>query len=568
MDISEVAIALWAVILAIVFASAFTAILLLMHKKFKKSLQVQNDIIAAREKAIKDLGSEVCEIRARFKEVFDAEAEAEKILSNAKDEAWRIREDAQRALSSAADRAKDIVSESAEMGRNIVSDAEKRLICIKAQLENEQQAVDSVLKNARKEAESLIKAAKHEAEALTKEIGRKIQDSIDYENAVKALRNKIEGYGDEYLVPMQTLLDDLAEDFGFTEAGQALKRSREYARELVKTGGAATCEYVEEYRRKTAIAFVLDAFNGKIDSIQSRMRNDNVGKMQQAAKDAFSLVNANGKAFRDARIQAQYLVARLEEIKWGAAAIELRERAREEQRELKEQAREEERARREYERALREALKREESAKIALEKARLAYEKAKTDRERQQLDERIKEFEAKLEQAKADGEKAISMAQLTKSGHVYILSNVGSFGETVFKIGMTRRLDPQDRVRELGGASVPFPFDIHAMIYAEDAPSLENTLHNLFNLQRVNKINFRKEFFCIELGKIHSAIQNAGVAAQFTLVAQALQYRESKAIEKLPLEEQAKILSGAVRAPLERLRERILGEGEEDIEEN
>ncbi len=112
-------------------------------------------------------------------------------------------------------------------------------------------------------------------------------------------------------------------------------------------------------------------------------------------------------------------------------------------------------------------------------------------------------------------ERAISRAQLTKSGHVYVVSNIGSFGENVYKIGLTRRLDPDDRIRELGDASVPFPFDVHAMIYAENAPDLEQTLHHAFDSRRVNLVNMRKEFFAVSLSEIAKAAQDHG-SVEFT----------------------------------------------------
>ena len=99
------------------------------------------------------------------------------------------------------------------------------------------------------------------------------------------------------------------------------------------------------------------------------------------------------------------------------------------------------------------------------------------------------------------------MAQQTKQGHVYVISNVGSFGENVYKIGMTRRLDPTERVDELGDASVPFPFDIHGMIHFEDCPAAEKKLHRLFVMGQVNKTNFRKEFFRANLEDIKAAIE-------------------------------------------------------------
>lgn len=518
-----------------------TPVLMILWAVWHRRLKRQRVLTAEMEQ-------KAAELTKRFRSVINADDEAEKIQAYASEYAEETRANA------------------AEEARKIIAEAKKQAETIQRQHADMQAAVNSVLHHARQEAASLLASARQQANAMTAEVGQKLHDAIDYEKAVKALRNKIEGYGDEYLLPPQALLDQLAEDFGFDEAGQALKRAREHSRLLVKTAAAATCEYAETFRRTTAIAFVLDAFNGKVDSILARMKHDNAGKLMQEAKDAFALVNANGKAFRDARILPEYLLARLEEIKWGAVALELREKAREEQRAIKEQMREEERARREYERALREAGKEEEKARLALEKARLAYAQAENDAARQKLEERIKEFEEQLSRAKEKEAQAVSMAQLTKSGHVYIISNIGSFGDGILKIGMTRRLDPMDRVKELGDASVPFAFDVHAIIYNKDAPALEAELHRRFNTRRVNKVNYRKEFFRVTPEEIRNVAAELGLEMQITLLAQALEYKESLAIEKLPEAEQEAILAGAIRKELEDAR-RLLLEAEEGEEE-
>jgi hypothetical protein len=124
------------------------------------------------------------------------------------------------------------------------------------------------------------------------------------------------------------------------------------------------------------------------------------------------------------------------------------------------------------------------------------------------------------------------MAQLTRSGNVYVISNVGSFGEEVFKIGMTRRLDPMARVHELGDASVPFAFDVHAMIYSEDAPGLENAFHRQFAEKRVNLVNMRKEYFRIGLEEIEAFASSQGVKVEFTKLAEAREYRETLAVRE------------------------------------
>lgn len=108
-----------------------------------------------------------------------------------------------------------------------------------------------------------------------------------------------------------------------------------------------------------------------------------------------------------------------------------------------------------------------------------------------------------------------------------MISNIGSFGENVYKVGMTRRLEPMDRVVELGDASVPFPFDVHMMISCDDAPTLENQLHRALNDARVNKINLRKEFFRVDLETIHRLVEENHGEVEYVAEPEALQYRET-----------------------------------------
>jgi DNA repair exonuclease SbcCD ATPase subunit len=197
----------------------------------------------------------------------------------------------------------------------------------------------------------------------------------------------------------------------------------------------------------------------------------------------------------------------------------------------KEQIREEEKARREIEKSLRDAEKEEETLQKAMDKVKAQMEQANEER-RAKYEAQIAELEQKWKNAEERNQRALSMAQQTKSGHVYIISNIGSFGENVCKIGMTRRLDPLDRVRELGDASVPFAFDVHAMIWSNDAPALETTLHKKFALGQLNKVNYRKEFFRVSLQDIQEELEKSELEIKWTMTAEAREYRESLAIEE------------------------------------
>lgn len=133
------------------------------------------------------------------------------------------------------------------------------------------------------------------------------------------------------------------------------------------------------------------------------------------------------------------------------------------------------------------------------------------------------------------------MAEMTQSGYVYIISNIGSFGEDILKIGLTQRLEPDDRVRELGDASVPFKFDTHAMIYSDEAPALESALHKEFADQRVNKSNMRKEFFKVDLEQVEDAVSRLAPDANFFKDRKAQEWQETLALRNQKLSKKQEI---------------------------
>jgi len=180
---------------------------------------------------------------------------------------------------------------------------------------------------------------------------------------------------------------------------------------------------------------------------------------------------------------------------------------------------------------MKESARDQEVLQKAMDKAAQMLEKA-TAEQKGKYEQQILDLSTKLKEAEERNKRALSMAQQTKRGHVYVISNVGSLGEDVYKIGLTRRLEPQDRIRELGDSSVPFEFDVHALIFSEDAPALEHQLHRHFVLMQVNKVNYRKEFFRVALAHVREEIEKLGLTAQWTMTAASKEYRESMAIER------------------------------------
>lgn len=201
---------------------------------------------------------------------------------------------------------------------------------------------------------------------------------------------------------------------------------------------------------------------------------------------------------------------------------------KEQQKAIKEKMVEEEKVRREIEKEKAKIDKEEKQFKNEVSKLISYLQKTDNDIEKKLYLDKIQELEDKLKLLEKDKENVLQREQNTRAGFVYIISNIGSFGENIYKIGMTRRLEPMDRINELSSASVPFEFDVHAMIFSEDAPTLETTLHQHFRNYEVNKVNSRKEFFKVSLGEIEEVVkQNHNATVEFTLIAKAEQYRES-----------------------------------------
>lgn len=203
----------------------------------------------------------------------------------------------------------------------------------------------------------------------------------------------------------------------------------------------------------------------------------------------------------------------------------------------------------EEQQAIREQIKQESEERKALEMERKKLEKEEskytTEMQRNkellenetdttkiaQLEARLKELQSQLEEVEIKKEEVTSLA-LGKAGYVYVISNIGSFGEDVFKIGMTRRLEPQQRIDELGSASVPFKFDVHAMIFSNDAVGLENTLHKRLSEHRINKVNFRKEFFRASIIDLENLVEEIDPTAEFTKTMLAEEYHQTLALNQ------------------------------------
>ncbi len=263
---------------------------------------------------------------------------------------------------------------------------------------------------------------------------------------------------------------------------------------------------------------MLRAYNNEADnavrSLKPHLLDSSITRLQNAR----SSISKLGASMR-IRITDEYHALRVKELELTADFLAKVVAEKEQEREERARLKEEEAARRDYER---------EQAK--LEKERAQYELALNALRMRGDEAAVQEAEQKIAQIQEAIEGVISRAANVRAGYVYAISNIGSFGESVVKIGMTRRLDPMDRVRELGDASVPFRFDVHAIIFSEDAVGLETSLHQRFADRRVNCVNLQREFFYVTPQQVKEALlELRGNLLSFTDTPEAAEWRQSRA---------------------------------------
>lgn len=271
------------------------------------------------------------------------------------------------------------------------------------------------------------------------------------------------------------------------------------------------------------IRLTLRAFNNECDAAIANARWNNVSAMEKRIIRAYEQLNSLNKS-TSIEIVPEYLNLKVRELLLTHEYKEKLKAERTERAELARAQREELKLQRDIERAEEE----ENKYRLLLEKAKAEAESS-VGPKLQIYTEKVSILSKELEAAREKLLRAQSMAERTKSGYVYIISNVGSFGPDVVKIGVTRRLDPADRIRELGDASVPFFFDTHAIIYSDDAPGLERSLHCEFEAVRVNTQNARKEFFRASIEEVEAAVTRLAPGASFFRDVEAQEYRETLA---------------------------------------
>ena len=363
------------------------------------------------------------------------------------------------------------------------------------------------------------------------------------ENTISELQKIIEDKKSQILVLEESLLLEsfalYLPKFKLTSSEEyknKLDQIRDMQKQLTKNDQAATGSQSWTVNNSQAegkklvkdmMKLVLRAFNNECDYCVDNVKFNNIETHEKRIEQSFESLSKLGRIMQ-VSITDKYKKLKLDELHLAHEYQIKKQEEKEEQKKIREELREQQKLEQEI-RAAREKIEKERKHfKAALKEIQERIKSSKGTDQENDLNEKYIELQDKL--AELDGEEKLVdyREKNAKAGYVYIISNIGSFGANVFKIGMTRRLEPMDRIDELGDASVPFVFDVHALIFSDNAPELEAKLHEHFYQNRINKLNDRKEFFHADINEIEKVIKESyDKAVEILKEAPAEQYRES-----------------------------------------
>lgn len=404
---------------------------------------------------------------------------------------------------------------------------------LKKLLNPEQQEIANLVKE--------IDKLKIEKDKISKEVDKLFSKKQELSNKIKLKKKDLILLDDEILMQEFGLYKPIYDFESSEKYKQAIDNLRVVQKEMIKNKSAViysnnwTVDGSKAKGRKMTndnIKQIIMAFNIECDNLIVKVKYNNIQSIQKRIEKTFERLNKLNES-NQVRLTSKYLECKLSELKLVHEYQVKKQEEKEEQKRIREELREEAKLKKELEEAKKNTLKDITHFENALSKLN---EQLKSNN---LSDEEIKNLQLKKEEL----EKNIDNLNLSlkdidyrqenqRAGYVYIISNIGDFGKDVYKIGMTRRLEPMDRIDELGDASVPFNFDVHAMIFADDAPKLENALHKAFENKKLNMVNQRREFFNVTLEEIEKVVkENFDKTVEFKKESEAEQFRQSLKIK-------------------------------------
>jgi hypothetical protein len=431
----------------------------------------------------------------------------------------------------------------------IAESAKKKAFADIADQLNEKQSELNRVESYIVEKKSLLMEAETEQQKTQKSTESYAKKLLKIQTAFKSLQYSIKRYFDDYEISKDILGESASETDELLETTIKLKLNLMDVRELRKRYNLneklikeLLVKYEGRYTTKTNMAIYRLMVIALESELQNILFNLKFSRLDKAIKDIKAMTAKYQKIAADGNQSIAPTIARfigeieylfLEAIKIEYEYYIQKERIREEQKAIREKIRKEAAERKQLEAERKKIEQEEEKYKNEILAVKNQLDNTNDAVLIKQLRERLAKVQTQLDSV--ESKKAeITKLEHGQAGHIYVISNLGSFGGDVFKIGMTRRSDPEERVDELGDASVPFRFDIHCTIFSENASELETKLHRRLNEKRVNKINLRKEFFKLTIDELEDLVYELEPTAQFTKTMLAEQYYQSMAVEEVP----------------------------------
>lgn len=404
--------------------------------------------------------------------------------------------------------------------------------------------VEEKLKSRKEELETLDKKyeqlTKEKNEELDKNIADKKRAEMNLKYEIKKLQDELVFTEDEVTLQSYGLYEPKYPFMDATAYKEKLDECRRKQKQMIKNKTATTdnprmtldgdLKKGQAMIRDT-IKQILRTFNVECENVISSVKHSNYENSEKRIKKSFEQLNKLNNHL-GVNIKNAYLDLKLEELKLAYDYAVKKEEEKELLREAREKEKEEKKLKKALEKERKKFERENETINSEIEEIKAQMAQVASD-EKAKLEAEIAKLQAALDKNNEEVKKINEWQETPGAGYVYIISNIGSFGEDVFKIGVTRRDKPEERIRELSSASVPFKYDTHVFIFSKNAYELESNLHQRFDKQRVNKVNNRKEFFKISMEDVRQIVkENKGAVHSFIEKPEAEEYRETLLIEE------------------------------------
>lgn len=412
---------------------------------------------------------------------------------------------------------------------------------IKAENEELKKLYDDMGGNELVEINAKIKELENKQEAAQKALEIKSKELCAIENELQSKKQYLVVLDDELSFESFALYKPHFELSSSEEYKEKLSKIREEQKRLIKNNAAASGNQNWTVNNNKAqgkkmvndmIKLVLRSFNNECDYCVDNVKFNTVESNEKRINQSFDTLNKLGQIMQ-VSISHQYKKLKFDELYLAFEYQQKKQAEKEEQKRIREELREQAKLEQEIKQAREKIAKERKHFNKAIDEIKSKIQTATDENELKLLNEKLSELQTNITELDKEESLVDYREKNAKAGYIYIISNIGAFGENVYKIGMTRRLEPMDRIDELGDASVPFVFDVHALIFSDNAPELEAKLHQHFYKNRINKLNNRKEFFRADIKEIEKIIkENYDKVLDVVEIPPAEQYRESLLIKE------------------------------------